>query len=108
MQLVEVDRLDAEAAQRHLRALAQVVRVADDPPLARALPREAGLRRDPHVAVGVQRLADEVLGHERPVAVGGVDEVDAELDGAAQHGDARRRGRPARPRRPGPVICMAP
>jgi hypothetical protein len=33
------------------------------------------------VVVGVQRLADEVLGHERPVAVGGVDEVDAELDG---------------------------
>ena len=39
------------------------------------------------VAVGVQRLADEVLGHERAVGVGGVDEVDPELHRAAQHGD---------------------
>ena len=36
----------------------------------------------------MQRLADQFLGDVRAVGVGGVDEVDAELDGAAQHADA--------------------
>jgi hypothetical protein len=35
----------------------------------------------------VQRLANEVLTHVGAVRVGGVDEVDAELDRATQHGD---------------------
>jgi hypothetical protein len=33
----------------------------------------------------VERLADELFADVRPVRVGGVDEVDAELDRAAQH-----------------------
>ncbi len=33
----------------------------------------------------MQRLADDVLGYVGTVRVGGVDEVDAELDSAAQH-----------------------
>ena len=82
-------RLDAEAAQAHLAALAQVLRAADGLPLPRAGAGEAGLGRDGHRVVGVQRLADEVLGDERPVGVGGVDEVDAEL---GQRPQDRERG----------------
>ena len=36
----------------------------------------------------MQRLADQLLGVIRAVGVCGVDEVDAELDRAAQHADA--------------------
>ena len=35
----------------------------------------------------MQRLAEELLGHARAVGVRGVEQVDTELDGAAQHGD---------------------
>ena len=67
VQLVEVDRLDAEAAQRHLSTLAQVGGVPAHGPLVRPLTGESGLGRDAHSAVGVQRLADQVLGDERTV-----------------------------------------
>ena len=35
----------------------------------------------------MQRLGDQLLADVRPVAVGGVDQVDAELDGPPQDGD---------------------
>src|SRR5215471_9274321 len=35
--------------------------------------------------IGMQRLIDEALAHFRSVGIGGVDEVDAKLDRAAQH-----------------------
>ena len=99
VELVEVDAVELQAPQRHLDALAQVLGPADGLPHARAAAREAALGGDDQaVGVRVQRLGDEVLAHERPVGVGGVDEVDAQLDGPAQHADATRRGRPGRPR----------
>jgi hypothetical protein len=38
----------------------------------------------------VQRLADQRVGDVRPVVLGGVDVVDAQLDGAAQDGECGR------------------
>ena len=40
-------------------------------------------------AAGVKRLADQVLADLGAVGVGGVDEVDAQFDCPAQHGDRR-------------------
>src|SRR5438132_10461354 len=37
--------------------------------------------------VGVERFGDEPLAHLGAVRVGGIDQVDPELDGTAQHGD---------------------
>ena len=91
VELEQVDGLDVQPAQAHLEALAQVRGASDRVPLVGAGAGQPGLGGDGHVlvpvvpATGVQRLADEVLGDERAVAVGGVDEVDAEVDGAAQH-----------------------
>jgi hypothetical protein len=48
----------------------------------------------------MQRLGDELLADVRPVAVGRVDEVDAELDGAPQDGE---RGVAVGGRAPDPV-----
>ena len=68
--------------------LAQVVRLAEDRPDAGAGAQQAGLGRDEDlVAVRRERLGDDLLADVRAVRVGGVDEVDAELDGAADHGD---------------------
>ena len=50
-------------------------------PLARAGAAQAALGRDHEVVrVRVQRLGDQVLADLGPVGVGGVDQVDAELD----------------------------
>ena len=89
VQLPQVDAVDRESTQGHLHALTQVLGAAHDLPAVRSLAGEAALRCDDDVPVRVERLADEVLADERPVGVGGVDEVDAELDRATQH---RNRG----------------
>jgi hypothetical protein len=88
VQLEEVDALQTEATQAHLDLLAQVGRLPQRRPLVRPLPGEAGLRRDHQVVgVGVQRLAEQVLGDVRAVGVRGVEEGDADLDGTAEHCD---------------------
>ena len=58
----------------------------DRQPDVRAGAGQAALGGDDARRVRVQRLADQVLADVRAVAVGGVDEVDAELDRAAQDG----------------------
>ena len=90
VQLVEVDALDAQVAQRALARLAQVIGPAVARPLARAAARQAALRGDDQaVGVRIQRVVDELLAEVRPVAVGRVDEVHAERDHAAQHVEHR-------------------
>ena len=86
VQLPEVDLLDVEPAQAHLDALPQVLGAPDRRPDVRAGAGEAALGGDGHAVVRRERFADEVLADVRAVAVGGVDEVDAQLDGAAQDG----------------------
>ena len=93
VQLPQVDALDAKSAYRHLHALAQVLRPPDRPPRIRSLTSEPTLRRDDHTAVGIARVArvqcltQEVLADEGAVGVGGVDEVDAEIDCLTDHPD---------------------
>ena len=65
-----------------------MLRPAVGPPLTGPGARHAALRRDDEaVGVGVKRLGDELLADPGPVGVGGVDQVDAELDRAPQHRD---------------------
>ena len=45
------------------------------------------------VRVGVQRLADQFVGHIRPIELGGVDVIDAEFDGPPEHRSASARSR---------------
>src|SRR5580693_35155 len=51
--------------------------------------------------IRVQSLADQFVGHVRPVELGGVDVVDTEFDGPAQHGQ-RLAAVARRPEDPGP------
>ena len=98
VELVEVDALKPEVAQAHLDLLAQVLGAAegDDVGLAAAAAdpvlgtgaQHSALGGDDHVlGVGVQGAADDLLVGVGAVGVGGVDEGDAEVDGAAQHAD---------------------
>ena len=93
MDLVEVDVVDAEAPQRAvdrvedvLARQAAAVRVVGAPgrtPWWRARPRRAR-------AMSLQRPAHHLLAHAARVHVGGVEEVDAVLERALDEGAARR------------------
>jgi len=86
--VVQVDRLDAEAAQRPLRGGDDVLGPAAQAHVPAALEAEPELGRDDHVVPHRgQRLAHQFLVDERAVDLGGVDEGDAAFDGAAQHAD---------------------
>jgi hypothetical protein len=88
VQLVEVDPVDRQAAQAHRHALAQVLGPPDRLPDTDSGPGQPALGRDDQVLrVRVQCLTDEVLADERPVGIGGVDEVRAQLDRAPEHPD---------------------
>ena len=86
VELVQRDLFELEPSQASLAGLDQVVRPAVLRPLPGTGALEAALGRDHEIIrVRRQRLADELLADVRTVGVGGVDEVDAELDRAPQH-----------------------
>jgi alcohol dehydrogenase class IV len=87
--VVEVDLVHAEALERGLARAAHVLRLAVDADPAAVLPAlVAELRRQHDLVAAVgDRAADEQLVGERPVHVGGVQEVHAELDRAVDGGD---------------------
>ena len=85
MQLVEVDAVEFEPAKAHLHALDQVAGAAHDLGFGRSLAGDSAFGGDNQAGgVGVKRLGDQALGNLRAVGVGGVDEVHAQLDGAAE------------------------
>src|SRR5947209_8504701 len=86
MKLIEIDFLHPQPAETAFALLPQILRAAVRNPRARPWPRQATLRRD-HQVVGiwVERLGDQPLADLGPIGVGGIDEVDAEIDRAAEH-----------------------
>ena len=109
MQLEQVDPLEAEAAQAQLDLLAQVLGPADGahcPGPAAVNPALVAITRSSGYGCSASR--DQLLGDVGPVGVGGVDEGDAELDGAAQDADRLVLVASGRPRRPAPVSCIVP
>jgi hypothetical protein len=86
VELVERDLVELEPPQASLAGRDQVLWPAVGRPLSRTGALEAAFGRDHEIIwVRVERLTDELLADVGPVGVGGVDEVDAELDRAAQH-----------------------
>jgi hypothetical protein len=80
--IIEVDVIDAEPSQRRLGALAHVFGPAVDAeerPVLAAHVAELG-RNHRAVALAAQRLPEQLLVDERPIHVGRVEEVDAELE----------------------------
>src|SRR5439155_16239124 len=88
VQLVEVDALELKPAQAAVARRAEVLRSPIGLPLVGPGALEAGLGRDHEpLRVGVERFGNEPLAHLGAVGVRGIDQVDTELEGAAQHGD---------------------
>jgi hypothetical protein len=81
MQLVQVDAVELQAPKAALAALPQPLGARVSRPLAGSGPAQAALRRDHEaVRIGMQRLGDQVLAHLWAVRVGGVDQIDSQLD----------------------------
>ena len=88
MELVEIDALELQTAQAAFALLAQVFGAAIGVPHVGTRTHQAALGGDDEIVrVGVEGFGDEVLADLGPVGVGRVDEVDAQLHGAAQHSD---------------------
>ena len=88
----QVDRgqlVDAELAEVRLDVGAQFVGLRGRDPVALVVAAGADLADTSarFVGVRVQRLADQFVGDVGAVELRGVDVVDAEFDGALQHGD---------------------
>src|SRR6478752_665813 len=90
VQLQQVQRVHLELAQAQFGLLAEVLGTAHRHPFIRTGAGEPDLGGDLQaVPVRVQGLREDLLADVGPVGIGGVDEVDAELDGAADDGDGR-------------------
>ncbi len=77
--------VDTESVPTGMRLLNEIFRPTERCPLIRAGPHQAGLRRDQHSVVRVNRLADQLLRDVWAVGVGSVDEVDADIGQTPQH-----------------------
>ena len=109
MELVDVDAVEAETLEAAFDGLLDVRGAGVVLPDAGAVARPADLGGDDEiVGIGLERLGDQLFGDVGAVGVGGVDEVDAELDGAAQGGECGVDDRRVGPRFPCPVMRMAP
>jgi hypothetical protein len=87
-QVDHVERVEPEAAQVAVHLLAQLLGAAGRRPAALLVAAGADLGDEVQVVrVRRERLADDLVGDVRAVVVGGVDVVDAQLDGRAQDGD---------------------
>ena len=87
-QVDDVERVEAEVAQVVVhRAASSAGAMRRDPRGVRAAHRADLGDDDQIVRIGVQRLADELVGDVRAVEVAGVDVVDAARDRLAQHGE---------------------
>ena len=88
VKLVEVDLLDFEALEAAVEGDFEVLGAGIDGPLARAGAEQAALGGDDDAGgIRVQGFGNQLFRHVGAVAVGGVDEVDAELYGPTQHPD---------------------
>ena len=92
MLVVEVDRVDAEPLEARLAAATHVGGAAvdaDEGAIAAAHIAELGCEDDLLAAVA-DRAADKLLVLAHAVDVGGVEKIDAELDGPMDGGDRFR------------------
>ena len=105
MQLEQVDSLETETAQAQFGLLAQILRSAKRVPLIRTSSDLARLGGDNQLdEVGMESCTNQLLADIWPIGIRGVDEGDAEVDGAAQHADRLVAVTRFTPKCPGPVM----
>jgi len=88
VELVELDRVQSQAAERPLARLAQVVGIAIGIPLIRTGPHEPALGGDQEAfRVGMKGLGNQPPRSHPGRRIGGVDQVDAQVHSTAENGD---------------------
>src|SRR5437762_7564562 len=86
MQLPEIDPLEFQSLKTLINGLCQILRPAVLFPLSRTGPGLTAFRRnDESFRIRIQRFSNEQFVRFRTVSIGGVDEIDAQLDRAAQN-----------------------
>src|SRR5437763_10540247 len=85
MQLPEIDALQPQPAQAAFESFPQPLRPAVDRPLIRTGALEAAFRGDDEtLRIRIECFGDQLFADVRTIRLRGVDEIDAELDGAAE------------------------
>ena len=108
MELIDGDAVKTETLEAAFDGFAEMIGAGVVYPLAGADALPSALGSDDEVGgVGREGFGDEFFRDIGAVGVGGVDEVDAEFDGAAESGDAASRSAGG-PQMPLPVMRMAP
>src|SRR5215211_324354 len=108
MELIQRDLFQLQPAQASLTGLDQMFRSTVSRPLSGAGALQATLGCDHQIVwIRVERLMDELFADVGPVRVGGVNEIDAQLDRTTQH-RLRLLGVGWRTPMPSPVIRIAP
>src|SRR5437773_6657034 len=110
VKLIEVDALEPQALQAPVQRPAQMLGAAVRVPTAPARSHDPALGADDEaLRIGIQGFRDEGFGSVRPVAVGGVEEIDSELERPMQQELRRARiGRRAPMSPPSGVTRIAP
>src|SRR5579859_471823 len=86
MQLVEIDAIEFQPAQTAFASFAKMFRISIfRPPIWPAAVEAAFCGDDETGGVWIQSFGDDFLAYAGTVGIGGVNEVDAEIDGAAKH-----------------------
>ncbi len=84
--MVEIDAIETEATEAAFAGFAEMLGATVFGPAIGAGAIEAALGGDDEaVGIGMKGFGDELFGDVRAVGVGGVDEIDAEFDGAAEN-----------------------
>src|SRR5215831_9612836 len=92
MELVQVDTRELQPLEAALARLAQVLRPSVRDPLRRRRTQQPALGRDDEAArIRREALGDQPLTDFGAVRIGGIDEIDAELDRAAKYAASLRR-----------------
>src|SRR2546430_8353397 len=83
MQLPQIDPFEFQSLETFIDGLCQIFRPPARHPLSRTGPGvTAFCRNDQSFRIGIQRFGNEELVGFRTVSIGGVDEIDAQLESA--------------------------
>ncbi len=89
VELIDVDALEAEAFEAAFESLDQMFGTGVVGPLARTRPLPTALGgNDESRGIWIEGFSNQFFGNGGAVGVGGIDEIDAQFDGAAQGGES--------------------
>ncbi len=88
VELIKVDAVHLEAPKAPFARLSQVLRASVFDPPSWSRPNQTAFGRDDHTCrVWMERLSNQAFGDIGAIGVGGIEKVNAQIDGPSQHRD---------------------